>query len=355
MSSPAAAERAALAIGRLDAALDGHPLRKAWEHRTRLAAAVRAAAWNGQAVQPDRLAGIVAGVPYRPLDDCRAEHNALLFFDGLAQISDGERLFTDLPDGEPDDLAEDLAVFLAAVAPGGGALLPALAEAAWEIRRQPGTRPGVLQAAIPLLLARHGATRSGVVLGLAAYPAAAARLDWHDRFLDGLTQAADDGLGRLRRLAMTAEAWHHRLGPRQKNSRLPHLVAAALCHPRLTPVGVQALFGTTSTVDAASGARRRRPAMSLPGASKLLNELVRLGILTEGTERRGSHRLFLAADLGVGRGSDIKRATPTSPELPRQMGGQYLDELLDGVEASLRRSATLLARHGLAPADPDAG
>lgn len=350
MPLSAAAERAALAIGRLDAALDGHPLRKAWEHRTRLAAAVQAAAWNGQAVQPERLAGIVAGVPYRPLDDCRAEHNALLFLDTLAQFSDGERVFSELEEDDKSDLAEDLAVFLAAVEPGGGALLPAIAAAAWEIRRQPGTRPGILHVAIPLLLSRFGATRAGVVVGLAAYPAAAEPAAWQARLLDGLAQAADDGLGRLRHLVVTAEAWRHRLGPRQKNSRLPHLVAAALCLPRLTPVGVQALFGAISLADDRGG-RRLKPAMSLPGASKLLNEMVSLGILTEGTERRGSHRLFLAADLGVGRAAPNGR--PASPvDLPRQFGGRHLDELLDGIDVSLRRTAALLARHGITAAMP---
>jgi len=127
------------------------------------------------------------------------------------------------------------------------------------------------------------------------------------------------------------------------------VVVAALCHPHLTPAGVQRLFGW-KVVDG-----KRKPEITLPGASKLLGELLDLGILTEGTDRRGSHRLFLAVDLGVERtvrkNGPLRERAGNSLLHPRQVeeqfSGQHLDELLDGVDAAMRRSSALLARHGI--------
>jgi len=337
----ASSERAALAIGRLDSSLEGHPLRQAWEHRMRLAAAVQASAWNGRAVDPQRLAGVVAGVPYHPLADLQAEHRALIFLDFLARLS-GESGYFDESDGEDEDpLFEDQQLFIDAVeASSAPTILLALAEVSWSIRRERDAHPGILHAAIPSILAQHHLTRAGLIPGLAAFPAQREKELWKIDFLKALAKAAEDGLERLKSLSLTYEDWRQRVGPRQKNSRLPQLVAITLCHPFITPIGVQRFFGTKNIGGS------RKPALSLPGASKLIAELVDLGILSEGTDRRGSHRLFLASDLGVGKITrNSRRHHPK--ELGRQISGQQLDELLDGIDAALRRSTALLARHGM--------
>ena len=351
MSLPASAERAALAIGRLDAMLNGHPLRKAWEHRTRLAATVQASSWDGRAVDRERLAGVMAGVPFQPLADLLAEHRAMMFLDFLARLTGGHRLVVAGDQAEEiNEFDEDLEIFVATVkASQQPSTLLAVAEVAWQIRYERDSRPGILHAAVPVVLAQRKVTRAGIIPGLAAFPTYRERGAWMAAFLDGLATAADDGLGRLRGLALTCDEWRRRIGPRQANSRLPQVVVAALCHPFLTPVGVQRLFGYQRVKG------ERKPKMTLPGASKLLGELLTLGILTEGTDRRGSHRLFLAVDLGVER--SVRKKIPLRERalhsllLPRlaeeKFIGQQFDELLDGFDASLRRSNTVLARNGI--------
>jgi len=229
MSLPASAERAALAIGRLDAMLTGHPLRKAWEHRTRLAATVQASSWDGRGVDQQRLAGLVAGVPYQPLADLLAEHRALMFLDFLARLTGAQRLVVDDDQAEDsDEFDEDLGIFVAAVeASQQPSTLLAVAEVAWQIRAELDARPGILHAAIPAVLAKRKVTRAGVIPGLAAFPRHQERGAWMAAFLDGLAKAADDGLGRLNGLAVTCDEWRRRIGKRQANSRLPQVVVGS--------------------------------------------------------------------------------------------------------------------------------
>jgi hypothetical protein len=66
-AAPAALERTALALGRLDAALDHHPLLPAWQHAVRLEAACAHAGFDGARVEPQRLAALIEGLRLRPL------------------------------------------------------------------------------------------------------------------------------------------------------------------------------------------------------------------------------------------------------------------------------------------------
>jgi hypothetical protein len=61
-----ALERAALALGRLDAALEGHPLRPGWQFRTELDAARRCAAVDGHRVDPVQFAVVANGLTLDP-------------------------------------------------------------------------------------------------------------------------------------------------------------------------------------------------------------------------------------------------------------------------------------------------
>ena len=62
---PDALARAALAFGRLDQALAGHPLRAAFLYRARLDAVRRQAAVDGQAIDPWHLAAVLEGLRLR--------------------------------------------------------------------------------------------------------------------------------------------------------------------------------------------------------------------------------------------------------------------------------------------------
>jgi len=271
-----------LAIGRLDAMLNGHPLRKAWEHRARLDATVQASSWDGRAIDRERLAGVMAGVPFQPLADLQAEHRAMMFLDFLASLTGGQRrVVADNKAEEINEFDEDLEIFVKTVDTSEQpSMLLAVADVAWQIRYERDSRPGILHAAVPVVLAKRKVTKAGIIPGLAAFPTYRERGQWMAAFLDGLATAADDGLGRVHGLALTCDEWRRRIGKRQANSRLPQVVVAALCHPYLTPVGVQRMFGFKRV------GGKRKPNMTLPGASKLLGELLELGILTEGTDRR---------------------------------------------------------------------
>lgn len=345
MPFPAAAiERAALSIGRLDAGLDGHPLRLAWEHRTRLRAAIQAMRWSGRHVDADRLASLLAGIPLRVRDVVDmagaglSEHRALVLLDFLTRHGGGTGFWSAPPHESADDhrelaeLDDDLAAFIEVVnPPSASSALIAIAEAAWIMRREADSRPIILAAAVPITLARSALTRAGILPGLAAYPPLRPREEWIGAFLDGLGQAADEGLARLRGLTVTFAEWQARIGPRQKNSRLPRLLAAAMCQPFLSPIGVQRLLGT-----------------SLPGASKLLAQAVAAGILVEATGRRGSHTLYLSADWRANQiQGRIPGPAPHPQELSPILAGQALDALLGDVDAALRRSSKTLAAYGI--------
>lgn len=393
MTIESAAEHAALAIGRLDAALNGHPLRPAWEHRTRLVATVAASNWDGRGADSRRLAGLMAGAYFpQPTDGSAgsglADHQALAFLSFLAGLTGGSPLPpipTKLAKTDKGKVAEkaerqdlgilrgDLRLFERALEESKApSTLLAIADVAWSMRIERDIQPGILHAAIPVALHKRGAT-AGAIPGLAAFPQRMEeRSEWKERFFLDLAAAADAGLSRLRGLSLTHSDWRLRLGERRSNSRLPYVLAAALCHPVLTPAGVARLFKSVSA--RSSG----KPGMSIPGASKLLAELQREGIVTLGTDRKGSHRLYFADDLAVelherpkrsGTRARIGRATekpetapPPAPRAPKRIQPPPSDgpspaeinmaAILLEVAPTIDRTNLMLSKNGFAPLAP---
>jgi len=162
-------ERAALAIGRLDAALDGHPLRPAWQHWVRLEAACAHAAADGYRVAPHRLAALIEGLRLRPLStpfrpergaDLDALHHALTLYGLLLAGADARpagALAADTDAPEHRRLVDD--ALWALTQPAAGARLPALALAmrAWILADRP---RGAVRAAVPAALQAAGLTRT---------------------------------------------------------------------------------------------------------------------------------------------------------------------------------------------------
>lgn len=337
-----AVEAAAAAIGRLDQALTNHPLRPAWEHRRRIAAAVQASAWDGRAVDPTRLAAMLAGAPVASLPEREPEIHAVRFIAYLGLMVE-EPVSPYIIDDPADYLAEfetDTRLFRQAMdtaAAVNASALAATAEAAWLARREPDARPGALHAAVPRYLTRRGLSRRPLT-GLAVFPGRQDHDPWIRAFIHRLGQAAEAGLAQLNDLTLRYTDGARRIGRRSKNSRLLATFVAALCRPALTPAGVSSLFGVT-----------------LPGASKLLGELVALGLLADAVDR-GSHRLYVCPDLGIERTRRLGRMVPPA-HAPSELT-PALDELLDGINAAIFRSDRLLARHGIAKArvetDPSA-
>lgn len=79
----AALERAALAVARLDATLDGHPLLPAWQHWVRLEAVRAHAGLDGHRVDPQRLAAFIEGLRLRA-PDTPAHHERGADLDALS-------------------------------------------------------------------------------------------------------------------------------------------------------------------------------------------------------------------------------------------------------------------------------
>lgn len=318
-SSQQALTEALLAIGRLDGVLENHPLRQAWLHRSRLQATVQAMAWNGRGVDPQRLAAVRAGVQLPATDDRRSESQALALLDFLHGIET-------VDDPAVDGFRDDAALMEDAIEDSissGQAVLQSIADVAGRMRSELDTRPGALVVAVPVILHRHGLTRSGMIDGLAAWPPPGR--NWTAAFYDGLARNAKDGLNRLHALTHTSVAWKRLLGERRSNSRLPALVVAALCHASLTPSSAAKLLDIT-----------------VAGAGKLLTEMEGLGILSEVSGRTGCYRIYVPseqAEFKVRR-SDKKR----SAEPPKDFGGQHLDSLMAEMDAVLARVGSRLSR-----------
>ncbi|CBS91632.1 hypothetical protein [Azospirillum lipoferum] len=283
----AAFERAALAVARLDATLDGHPLLPAWQHWVRLEAVRAHAGLDGHRVDPQRLAAYIEGLRLR-VPDTPAHHERGADLDALSHAL---RLYglmlavADRRSGRPPDASTDAPehrrlvedALRALTQPSPGAHLPALARAmrAWLVEDRP---RGAVRAALPAALQATGLTR-----GLLPILAGADTLrpdsptdpdGWTLAFARSLEREAADGLAILRRLEHSWRAARAAIGPRRSNSRLPAAVDLLAATPLLGPVRLASLLGC-----------------SVRGAGMMLEDLVACGAAVEVTGR-GSHRLY---------------------------------------------------------------
>lgn len=377
-----AAEQAAVAIGRLDAALQNHPLRKAWEMRARIDAAVHAAALNGRKVDKERLFAMVAGIPVDPLRDYGSERQALALVVLLGQLQGVSDLPPDLALTAPEAVSHaDMAAHLlaeadqvldhlrAAAAP---TPLLAAAEVAWAIRREIDARPAVLHYALPAWLAERGLSTQPIP-GLCAFPPRMGERDWQEAFLQKLHQTAGEGRQRLLALTMAWEDWKQRIGPRRKDSRIYEVLLMALASPALSPGMVARWLAprrprqTAARDDYEKLSRQRKSSPLTPAEEKrfrmlaarfsapyalaggILQELADLGILRESTARQ-TWKIYTVADIGLApmaaKGSVVP-AVPHASQIPSDLAnGDAIDALLDGLAAATARTTATLARLG---------
>jgi len=283
----AALERAALAVGRLDATLDGHPLLPAWQHWVRLEAVRQHAGLDGYRVHPHRLAAVIEGLRLRPPDtpalhergaDLDALHHALSLYGLMLAAADRrpERALDDTTDApEHRRLVED--ALWALTQPATGARLPALARAmrTWIVADRP---RGAVRAALPAALQATGLTRTlQPILAGADTLRPDSPLDpdgWITAFARSLEREAEDGLAVLRRLEHAWRAARTAIGVRRGNSRLPAAVDLLAATPLLGPARLAALLGC-----------------SVRGAGIMMEELVACGAAVEATGR-ATHRLY---------------------------------------------------------------
>lgn len=313
-----ALEGAALAVGRLDAALDGHPLLPAWQHWVRLEAVRRHAALDGCRVDPHRLAALIEGLRLRPfgtaaLHERGADHDglnhALLLYGFQVAAADRrpERELDATTDAvEHRRLVEAALWRLSVPAPGARIAGLALAARGWIADDRP---RGALRAAVPAALQAAGLSRA--LLPLLA-GADALRPDgtmepagWTLAFARGLEREAEDGRDILRRLEHGWRQARARLGPRRRHSRLPAAVDLLAAAPLLGPARLAALLGC-----------------SVRGAAKMLAELAARGAAVE-VSGRASHQLYGLAESGPIRAETAgprrhgaRRGRPPKPREP---------------------------------------
>jgi hypothetical protein len=232
----AALEQAAVAVGRLDAALAGTPLRRAWTFWGELDAARRHAGADGHRVDLFRLAAHLHGLPLRLGDSTSAPERG----GEIASLNYAVELrsWMAAPDAGQSVLRDAALDSLRA----GGRGQPVLIAAArgmldWLAGR--GSRPAI-RAAIPLYLRERETTIHvlAAVTGGDALRAGASDPDGFTvRFLAAVRREAADGRDRL--LTMERE-WRearlrvdHRAGGRS-TSRLPAAVDLLAASPLLS-------------------------------------------------------------------------------------------------------------------------
>jgi hypothetical protein len=295
-------EDAAVAVGRLDAALAGNPLRRAWTFWSELDAARRHAEADGRKVDLYRLAAHLHGLPLRLGDGASAHERGgeITSLNYAIEL----RSWMAAPDAEQSALRDAALDSLRA----GGRGQPVLIAAArgmldWLAGR--GSRPAI-RAAIPLYLRECGTTIHvlAAVTGGDALRAGASDPDsFTVRFLQAVRREAAEGRDRL--LTMERE-WRearvrvdHRAGGRS-TSRLPGAVDLLASSPLLSISALAEALGC-----------------SVEGASRMLDALVGLEIAAEVTGRtgRGARRLY-----GLKRLLPIRAETTAVPR--RAKGGQ---------------------------------
>jgi hypothetical protein len=293
-------EAAAVAIGRLDAALSGHPLLPAWTFWSQLDTARRHAEADGRRVDLYRLAAFLHGLPLRvgaplSLAERGSDIAALAYAIEL-------RSWTVQPNAEQQDLLDRGLTHLTQTGVGQSALIgAALGLRAWIARD--GSRAAI-RTALPFYLKERGITRQPLapLTGSDALkPGAFEDAEgFTSRFLDAMTREADDARGLL---ATMEREWgsarmvvSRRLASRS-TSRLPQAVDVLAASPLLSVSALARALGCT-----------------VEGASGMLDELARLEIVAEvtGMTGRGARRLY-----GLRRLVPIRAETTAARRRPR--------------------------------------
>ncbi|MBM3546923.1 MAG: hypothetical protein FJX54_08215 [Alphaproteobacteria bacterium] len=312
-----AGERSALlALGRLAEAYEASPFALAWEARERAGAAARLAAADGLGFDPDRVFRLAHDLPVRrelgDLGDAAVTQILGLLALPLAAEGEGEE--------SRDPWRSELAIAEGTFRDEGHPLdLTTLLRALHRWLAE-GGRPSVGYLALIRELARRGVTPAP--LSALIRPAGLVRASpatWTERAVTSLADAAVGGRHDLIALRQTIEGWRQRLGKRRRQSRLDALVVDLAGMPVTTP----------STV-------ARRLGLSVRGASVMLEELARLGIVSEITGRQ-SWKTYVAATGGAAQ----DRSRMPGPRQPPQQQPDLSPLLSDADEAILRVRAAV--------------
>ena len=272
-------EAAALAVGRLDTALSGHPLLPAWTFWSQLDTARRHAEVDGCRVDLYRLAAFLHGLPLRVGTTLSLAERG----DDIAALAYAVELrsWTVRPDPGQQDLLDRGLTHLRQAGVGQ----PALIGAAPGLRdwiRQDGSRPPI-RTALPLYL-RERVTRQPLTPLTGSDALKPGEFDDAEmftiRFLEAVIREAEDARGLLwtmeREWRAARTVVSRRFGSRS-TSRLPQAIDVLAASPLLSVSALARALGCT-----------------VEGASGMLDEVAQLEIVAEvtGMTGRGARRLY---------------------------------------------------------------
>ena len=312
----AALARAASEIARLDQALATHPLLPAFLYRARLDAVRRAAAVDGNGIDPWHLAAVLEGLRLRmDLDLDMLDRGAI--FDAARHAFDQYQWLV-TPDFDQEGTVREAERALAA-APGATPLLAA-AHGFHDWIDQGGDRRAGRAALI-----RFWTRRTLLHAPIPLTGAAALRADtswaptaWVPCFLAALADEAEAGLELLRTLERAWFAARHAVAGRRATSRAAAAIDILAAAPLVSATSLGRALG-----------------MAVKNAARLLDRFRADGIAIEVTHR-SRRRLFGLADLAPS-------PPPLTPLERRGFDYAGLDAAMDFADAAMRAARATLA------------
>jgi hypothetical protein len=323
----AALEQAAGAFGRLDQALDHHPLRPAFLYRARLDAVRRQAAVDGQSIDPWHLAAVLEGLRLRMDGALRIVDRGAIF--DAARTALGHHQWLTAPDFDQEGEVQAAERHLAASSRPSALLGAAAQTHAWL--RANGSRPPI-RAALVRFWVRQRLLRLPVPLtgprALAA-EAPAEPAAWVRAFLESLAAEARDYhqlLWQLERGWLSARA---KATGRRSTSRATAAIDVLAASPLLSATTLARALG-----------------MSIKCATELLDQFLAQEIVVEVTHR-SARRLF-----GLDGMAPVRDATiaPRRPEPGRGRGRPPLSSAAE-IVAAPSASPRPVARFERPPSD----
>jgi hypothetical protein len=315
-ATAAALARAAGAIARLDQALTLHPLLPAVLYRARLEAARRAAAVDGNGIDPWHLAAVLEGLRLR-MDPSLAMHDRGSIFDAARHAFDQYQWLV-FPDFDQEG-AVQAAEKVLATAPGATPLLAAAHGLhAWIDGAGPGGGGGDRRAGRAALI-RFWQREKLLLVPFPLIGAASLRADiawapaaWVPEFLAALADEAADGLQLLQTLERAWFAARSQAGGRRSTSRAGAAIDVLAAAPLVSATSLGKALG-----------------MATQNAAQLLDRFCADGIAIEVTHR-SKRRLFGLAALAPLRAGV---APPRRPEPGRGRGRPPLLPVEDVIAA----------------------
>jgi hypothetical protein len=267
-------EYAAGAFGRLDQALDNHPLKSAFLYRTRLDAVRRQAAVDGHAIDPWHLAAVLEGLRLRMDHALRIVDRGEIF--EAARTALNLHQWITAPDFDQEGEVQKAEHYLV-----GAASLPEIARRVWTWLQEGGRRAPIRAAMIRTWVTSRRLRTPVPLTGPSALNADAPETEaaWIYFFLSAIGAEALDHLQLLRELEHGWRVARSKAGGQRRTSRAALAVDVLAATPVISATTLAGAIG-----------------MSIKSTTELLDRFAADGVAVEVTHR-SSRRLFGLAGM----------------------------------------------------------